>query len=398
MPQPAVTSAFRLDGTLLLLATCAGLGVANVYYLQPGLSLVQSEFGVSPEQVGWVPTLTQIGYALGMLLLAPLGDVVPRRRLILVKAVLLVLALLAAGISPGLGWLVIASIAVGLLGSIGQDFVPIAAQLAPDEQRGRAVGTVTTGLLSGILLSRTLGGWVAESLGWRAMQFVAVGLMLGVMVIAWRTVPNLPPASRSRYGALIASLWTLWRQYPALRLAVVAQGLLASTLGAFWSTLALVLAAAPFHLGAGIAGTYGIAGAAGALAAPWFGRLNDRHGPLPAIRLGCALVIVAFLGMGILPSSLWSLAVGALVFDLGVMAALVSHQAIVNGLDPQARSRLNGLLMTGAMIGMAAGAAIGSAAWAHAGTLGLYGFAAAAGLAALAMSFLHHPSLRRTFP
>ncbi|MGU1966828.1 MFS transporter [Pseudomonas aeruginosa] len=382
----------------MLLATCAGLGVANVYYLQPGLSLVQSEFGASPERVGWVPTLTQIGYALGMLLLAPLGDVVPRRRLILVKAVLLVLVLLAAAISPGLGWLVIASIAVGLLGSIGQDFVPIAAQLAPDEQRGRAVGTVTTGLLSGILLSRTLGGWVAESLGWRAMQFVAAGLMLGVMVIAWRTVPNLPPVSRSRYGALIASLWTLWRQYPALRLAVVAQALLASTLGAFWSTLALVLAAAPFHLGAGIAGSYGIAGAAGALAAPWFGRLNDRHGPLPAIRLGCALVIAAFLGMEILPPSLWSLAVGALVFDLGVMAALVSHQAIVNGLDPQARSRLNGLLMTGAMIGMAAGAAIGSAAWAHAGTLGLYGFAAAAGLAALAMSFLHHPSLRRTFP
>lgn len=398
MPQSALTSTFRLNGALLLLATCAGLGVANVYYLQPGLSLVQSEFGASPEQVGWVPTLTQIGYALGMLLLAPLGDVVPRRRLILVKAVLLVLALLAAGISPGLGWLVIASIAVGLLGSIGQDFVPIAAQLAPDEQRGRAVGTVTTGLLSGILLSRTLGGWVAESLGWRAMQFVAAGLMLGVMVIAWRTVPNLPPASRSRYGALIASLWTFWRQYPALRLAVVAQALLASTLGAFWSTLALVLAAAPFHLGAGIAGSYGIAGAAGALAAPWFGRLNDRHGPLPAIRLGCALVIAAFLGMEILPPSLWSLAVGALVFDLGVMAALVSHQAIVNGLDPQARSRLNGLLMTGAMIGMAAGAAIGSAAWAHAGTLGLYGFAAAAGLAALAMSLLHHPSLRRTFP
>jgi predicted MFS family arabinose efflux permease len=335
--------------------------------------------------------LTQLGYALGMLLLAPLGDVVQRRRLILLKTMLLVLALLAAGISPGLGWLVIASVAVGLLGSVGQDFVPIAALLAPDGQRGRAVGTVTTGLLSGILLSRTLGGWVAESLGWRAMQFLAAGLMLGVMAIVWRTVPNLPPASRSRYGALIASLWTFWRQHRTLRLAVVSQALLASTLGAFWSTLALVLAAPPFHLGAGVAGTYGIAGAAGALAAPWFGYLNDRHGPLPAIRLGCALVIVAFLGMEIRPSNLWSLALGAMVFDLGVMAALVSHQAIVNGLDPQARSRLNGLLMTGAMVGVAAGAAIGSAAWTSAGTFGLYGFAAAAGMAALAVSFLHYP-------
>lgn len=391
MPLLASSSTSRLNGVLLLLATCAGLGVANIYYLQPGLSLVQAGFGTSPEQVGWLPTLTQIGYALGMLLLAPLGDVLPRRRLILTKAALLVLALLAAGLSPGFGWLVIASMAVGLLGSIGQDFVPIAAQLAPDEQRGRAVGIVTTGLLTGILLSRALGGWVADALGWRAMQFLAAGLMLGVMAITWRAVPSLPPASRSRYGALIASLWTLWRKHRALRLAVTAQALLASTLGAFWSTLALVLAAAPFHLGAGIAGSYGIAGTAGALAAPLFGRLNDRRGPLPAIRLGCVLVIMAFLGMEILPPSLWSLAVGAVVFDLGVMAALVSHQAIVNGMDPQARSRLNGLLMTGAMAGMAAGAAIGSFAWAHTGTLGLYGFAAAAALAALAVSFLHHP-------
>lgn len=221
MSLPTVTSAFRPNGALLLLATCAGLGVANVYYLQPSLSLVQAEFNTSLERVGWVPTLTQIGYALGMLLLAPLGDVMPRRRLILVKAMLLVLALLAAGISPGLGWLVIASFAIGLLGSIGQDFVPIAAQLAPDERRGRALGTVTTGLLIGILLSRTVGGWVAESLGWRVMQFLAAGLMLGVMAIAWHTVPKLPPASRSRYGALIASLWTFWRQHRTLRLAVV---------------------------------------------------------------------------------------------------------------------------------------------------------------------------------
>lgn len=392
MPQCASSMPSRLNGAVWLLALCAGLGVANVYYLQPGLSLVQSEFEVSPKQIGWVPTLTQIGYAMGMLLLAPLGDVLPRRRLILAKAALLVIALVVTGCSPGLGWLLIASITVGLLGSIGQDFVPIAAQWVTDEQRGRAIGSVTTGLLSGILLSRTLGGWVAESFGWRAMQFVAAGLILGVMMIVWRIVPDMPPVSRSRYRALIASLWTYWLQYRALRLAVVAQALLASTLGAFWSTLALVLAAPPFHLGAGVAGSFGIAGAAGALVAPWFGRLNDRHGPLPAIRLGCGLVIVAFVGLAVLPASLWTLAIGAVVFDLGVMAALVSHQTIANGLEPQARSRLNGLLMTGAMVGMAAGAAIGSAAWVHAGALGLYGFSALAGVTALAVSFSHRPS------
>lgn len=392
MLLPFRSSTSHRNSNLLLLATSAGLGVANVYYLQPALSLVQSGFSVSPEYVCWVPTLTQVGYALGVLLLAPLGDMLPPRKLLFGKAALLVPGLLSAGLSPGPGWLIASSVVIGLLGSIGQDFVPIAAQLAPDKQRGRAVGTVTTGLLSGILLSRTLGGWVSDTLGWRAMQFAAAGLMLGVMVMVWYAVPDLPRARRNRYSALIASMWTLWLQYRALRLALVAQALLASTLGAFWSTLALVLAAPPFHLGAGVAGTYGIAGVAGALASPWFGRLNDHRGPLPAIRIGCVLVILAFMGLAILTPGLWILAISAVVFDLGVMAALVSHQAIVNGLDPQARSRLNGLLMTGAMAGMAAGAAIGSTVWVRAGAPGLYGFAALAGLAALITSFFHHPS------
>lgn len=397
MSRMAIISAQRRPaGALGWLALCAGLGVANVYYLQPGLSQLHAEFGGSAVRIGWVATLTQMGYAMGMLLLAPLGDVLPRRRLILVKAALLILALLLAGASPNLAWLLTASIAVGLLASIGQDFIPLAAQLAPDAQRGQALGAVTTGLLGGILLSRALGGWVAQSLGWRAMQFVAAGLMLVVMAITWRCVPQLPSTSRSGYRALIGSSWRLWRRHRSLRLAVVTQALLASTLGAFWATLALVLASSPFELGAGVAGSYGFAGIAGALAAPWFGRLSDRYGPVPAIRLGCALVIVAFLSITVLTPQLWSLAVVAVTFDLGVMAALVSHQTLVNGLDPQARSRLNGLLMTGAMAGMAAGAGLGNALWVRAGSPGLYGFAAIAGAAALAVSFLHDSSGERS--
>lgn len=378
-------------GLLLALALCAGLGVANVYYLQPGLFLIQSEFGVSADRVGIVPTLTQVGYAFGMLLLAPLGDVLPRRRLILGKAFLLIVALLAACAAPSLGTLAAAGVVIGLLGSIGQDFIPIAAQHAPDASRGRTVGAVTTGLLSGILLSRTLGGLVAQSFGWRSMQGIAAGLMVLVMIITWRWLPALPPAANARYASLLGSLWTLWRHHHALRLAMLTQLLLAATLGAFWSTLALVLAAPPFSQGAGVAGAFGVAGVAGALAAPVFGRFADRLGPVPSIRAGCLLVIAAFAGMWLLPATLWSLAVGAVVFDLGVMAALVSHQFIVNGLDPQARSRLNGLLMTAAMCGMAAGAAAGSWAWAHAGMPGLYGFCVLAGLGGLTISFFHRP-------
>lgn len=376
------------NGSLLALAVCCGLGVANVYYLQPSLSQVQSEFGVSASQVGLVPTLTQVGYALGMLLLAPLGDVLERRRLIIIKAILMIVALLAASIAPTLGMLAAAGAMIGILGSIGQDFIPLAAHFSSDSQRGKAVGTVTTGLLTGILLSRALGGWVSECLSWRAMQEIAAATMVLVTLVTW-TLPPIPPTTKSRYSALLGSLWTLWNAHRPLRLAIITQSVLAATLGAFWSSLSVVLAAAPFHQGSAVAGAFGFAGAAGALAAPLFGGLADRSGPLHAVRIGCCLVVVAFGALLLFPPSLWALGVSALIFDLGVMAALVSHQHLINGLDSSARSRLNGMLMTGAMCGMAIGAAIGSVALQTHGRDGLWAVGVIAGAVALITSFFH---------
>lgn len=387
-------SKLPLNIELFLLAVCSGLGVANVYYLQPSLQLVRADLGSTIEQIGWVPTLTQISYALGMLLLAPLGDVVSRRRLIIIKSCILVGALLVTANAPSLTVLLAACMVVGLLGSVGQDFIPVAAHVAPAESRGHAVGMVTTGLLTGILLSRTLGGWIADSYGWRDMQYLAAGLMLIVILITSLTLAPTPPTLRTSYTKLLGSLWTLWQEHRALKLAMIVQGLLAATLGAYWSCLALVLAAPPFHMGAAVAGSFGIAGAAGALAAPLFGRLADRRGPLISIRAGCILVIVSFVCMAVMPPSLALLGIGAVLFDLGVQAGLVSHQSIINSLDPQARSRLNGLMMAGAMAGMAVGAAVGTMAFTHFGARGLFTFAALAGAAALGITYLHHAPKR----
>jgi predicted MFS family arabinose efflux permease len=280
------------------------------------------------------------------------------------------------------------------MGSIGQDYVPLAANFAPEAQKGKAVGTVTTGLLSGILLSRAVGGWVAESLSWRAMQDIAALMMLAVAVITWAVLPPVPPAHKSSYGSLLASLWTLWRKHRTLRLVIMTQAILAATLGAFWSSLALVLAGAPFHQGPGVAGAFGFAGAAGALAAPLFGGFADKGRPLLAVRIGCVLVIIAFAGLIFLPPSLWLMALGALVFDLGVMAAFVPHQAMVSRLDPSASSRLNGLLMAGAMCGMAAGAAAGAWALQHHGHQGLWAVGIVTGSAGLIFSFFHSKRLK----
>lgn len=371
-----------------LLAIGAGIGVANVYYIQPVVPLVRETFGIGSEEASLVPAVSQAGYALGMLLLAPLGDLIDRKRLVLAKSILLVLALLATALAPNFSVLLAVSLGVGLLGSLGQDFVPMVAQLATAEERGRTIGLVTTGLLCGILLSRTLGGVVGDLFGWRAIYALAATMVALVGLAVWRWLPFQPATANGSYGALLLSLATLVGRYAVLRKALVTQGLLAATLGAFWSTLALMLAEPPLHLGAGAAGAFGLAGAAGAFGAPLFGRLADARGPAIAIRFGCLLVALAFTLMLVSPHSITALIAGAVLFDLGVMAALVSHQTIVTTIDPAARSRLNGLLMTAAMIGMAIGALAGGWTWSRYGWTGVCLTGAACGLVALLRSLL----------
>ena len=279
-------------GLTLLLASGAGLAVASLYYAQPMLGVLGPDIGAPDRAIGLVPTLTQLGYALGLLLLAPLGDRYDRRRIILAKAAVLCVALLLAGMAPSITLLLVASLAVGLAATLAQDIVPAAATLAPEAHRGKVVGTVMTGLLLGILLSRVVSGFVAEHWGWRAMFFVAAASIALVGLATWRGLPRFVPTTQLGYGALMGSLAQLWRQHAALRRAALAQGLLAVGFSAFWSTLAVMLHGAPFHLGSAAAGAFGLAGAAGALAAPIAGRIADKRGPELVTRLGATLVVL----------------------------------------------------------------------------------------------------------
>lgn len=371
-----------------LLAVGAGSAVATLYYCQPMLAVVGASLEASDRAVGLVPTATQLGYALGLLFLAPLGDRYDRRRIILLKCAVLAAALVTAGAAPSIGVLLAASLAVGLSATLAQDIVPAAATLAPPEERGRIVGKVMTGLLLGILLSRVVSGFVAERFGWRAMF---LGAAVNVVVLAAalaRGLPSFEPTTQLGYGALFRSLGTLVREHPALRRAALAQGLLAVGFGAFWSTLAVMLHRSEFHLGPAAAGAFGLAGAAGALAAPLAGRLSDGRGPELVTRAGAGLAAASFALMGLAPwlpgaAQLPLIVASAIGFDLGVQASLVSHQALVYALDPAARSRLNAILMVGLFVGMASGAALGSQALARWGWSGVVGLATAASLAAL---------------
>lgn len=366
LPSPA------LPGLLVpVMAAGAGFSVASLYYAQPMLGAMGTSLGASDASIGLVPTLTQLGYAAGIALLAPLGDRFERRRIILVKSLLLGAALLAAGLAGHLPGVLLASLLVGLMATVAQDVVPAAATLAPPEHRGALVGKVMTGLLLGILLSRVVSGVVAEQFGWRAM-FIAASVSVVLMGLLLRaTLPCFAPTTTLGYGALLRSMGGLWMQLPPLRRAVLAQALLAMGFSAFWSTLALMLHAR-FGIGSAGAGAFGIAGAAGALAAPLAGRFSDRIGTQRVARLAIGIALLGFASLlldGLLPVSLQLvlLAVSAVIFDFGFQAALVSHQTLVYGLQPQARSRLNALLFTGVFVGMAAGGGLGAMALAQGG-------------------------------
>lgn len=373
---------------VLLLATGAGLAVAALYYSQPMLGVLGADIGASARAVGFVPTLTQLGYALGILLLAPLGDRYDRRRIILMKAAVLCVALLLAGAAPSIAVLLIASLVIGLSATLAQDIVPAAATLAPEASRGKIVGTVMTGLLLGILLSRVVSGFVAEHFGWRTM-FIAAALSIALIgAAAWRGLPRFRPTTQLSYGALMGSLVKLWKRHGALRRATFAQALLSIGFSAFWSTLAVMLHGEPFHLGSAAAGAFGLAGAAGALAAPIAGRIADKRGPELVTRLGASLVLASFGVMALAPwmqphAQLGLLVVGAIGFDLGIQASLIAHQTIVYSIEPAARSRLNAVLFVGMFLGMAIGSALGALMLAQWGWMAVVGLAAASAAGAL---------------
>lgn len=384
----APTKAGLSPALTFLLAAGTGLSVASLYYSQPALGLLGADLQAGSRSVGWIPTLTQLGYAIGLLLLAPLGDRYDRRNIIVIKSLLLSAALLLTGFAPGLDVLLAASLLVGLFATVAQDIVPAAATLAPAAQRGKAVGTVMTGLLLGILLSRVVSGFMAEHLGWRSVFIAAAaGIALLAAVMA-RGLPRFAPTSNASYPALLHSLAGLWKQHRVLRMAALAQGLLAVGFSAFWSTLALMLHAAPFHLGAAAAGAFGLAGAVGALGAPFAGRLADRRGAEWVTRLFAALSVLSFTLMLAMPllsggAQLALLTLATVGFDLGVQGTLIAHQTIVYGIAPEARSRLNALLMTSVFIGMATGGALGAQAFAAWGWTGVVVLAILASVGAL---------------
>ena len=351
------------SGLLPFLAVASGASVATLYYNQPLLLEISRTFHIRSGAGGFIAVATQLGYADGILLFVPLGDVVERRKLMLRLFAAVSLALAAAGLAPSFWILVASSAAIGLAASVTHVIVPLAPELAKPGQGGRAIGILMTGLLLGVLLGRTASGAMAELLGWRAVFLVAaVSTAAFVPLLAWR-MPAMPPSRPLPYRAALASLWDLAREQPLLREASAVGFLVFASFIAFWTNLAFFLGSPHYRLGAAAAGSFGLLGAAGALIASPAGRLADRYGPRATLGLALALLTAGWLLLWIFGYRLAGLIAGVTVLDIGMQAMQISNQTRIFALSRAARSRINTVYMIVFFLGGAAGSAISALAW-----------------------------------
>lgn len=365
---------------LALLAAAAGVSVAANYYNQAMLGIISADFDTA--NVGLVPVATQLGNALGLALLAPLGDKFERRRLIAVMMSMLGCALLSSSMAPSFSSLVAGCFVVGACATVTQHIVPVSVHLAAPASRARALGVVTGVIFSGILLARTYGGIATDFFGWRWAFAIAGAATGGVAFLLWRGLPELPAVTRLSYGRLLMSLASLVARHRTLRVSAWAHGLVFAGFGGFWATIALMLREEPFRLGPSAVGLIALLGAFGVLLAPLAGRLTDRHGSRLVAGSAAALASLSFMWMLATPGWLWGLLVGTLALDLAVLASQVSNQARILSLDPDARSRLNTVFMAGTLFCGTAGAAIAGLAFAIGGWQAVCGAGALAALVA----------------
>jgi predicted MFS family arabinose efflux permease len=366
MPTPAPGAAMT-KGLAILFAFCCGAIVANIYYAQPIIGLIAPDIGLSSTLASFIVSLTQIGYALGLFFLVPLGDLLENRRLMIITTAVAILSLLSAAFAQTPNLFLLASLLVGFSSVAVQILIPLAAHLAPEETRGRVVGSIMGGLLLGILLARPASSLIADHFGWRAVFGTAAVLMLLISGVLATTIPKHQPSHNASYGQLLKSLWTLLRQQPLLRQRAFYQACMFATFSLFWTAVPLELAR-NHGLSQSQIAIFALVGAIGAIAAPFAGRLADAgHTRIASL---CAMLFAAlsFLPSLVQPSyAVVGMALTGVVLDFCVQMNMVLGQRSVYALDAKSRSRLNALYMTSIFIGGAIGSVIASALYDHGG-------------------------------
>ncbi|WP_291417342.1 MFS transporter [Actinophytocola sp.] len=383
---------------IVLLALACGVAVGNIYFPQAISPLIASGLDVPPDAAALVVTAAQLGYAVGIFLLVPLGDRFPHRPLIVTLLGLTGLCLLAAGFAPGLPPLAGASVLVGVTTVVAPVIAPMAAGLVGEDRRGAVTGTMLAGSIGGMLLSRAFGGTVGEWLSWRAPYLIAAGAALVIATVLAFTLPTTTPPSRQRYPALVAETLTLLRDEPELRRSSFYQATIFAAFTAVWTAVALLITGPAYGLGAQAVGALAFVNAATMIATPIAGRQIDRRGPDP-VNLVCMLAVLGSAGVLALgglggAAGLTALVLGTLLLDVAMQSGMVANQVRIFALRPEVRSRLNTAYMTCAYLGGSAGSWLGTRAHTVFGWPGVCVLVAALSVLAITRHLLRRPVAR----
>jgi predicted MFS family arabinose efflux permease len=345
---------------ILILAISCGMIISNLYYIQPLLAEIAETFSVSQVSMGFVVMLTQTGFALGMFFLLPLADLFEKKKLILIVLICAVggLALIAAASSITV--LATAAFAVGFCSILPHMIVPMAAQMSVPEKRGKTIGTVMSGLLIGILVSRTFSGLVGQHFGWRTVYVIATFLLAGLAIFLARVLPKSPPVKCFKYKDLYKTVARLIKTYPVLREAALNGAMMFAAYNAFWATMVFLLQGPPYYMGADVAGLFGLTGIAGVIAAPLVGRLADKRNPRFTVGMSIATVIASYLCLLFFGYQFAGLIAGVVLLDIGVQSCQVSNQSRVYALSDEYRNRNNMVYMVCFSLGGSIGAIAGS--------------------------------------
>ncbi len=348
--------------TLWTLTITTGLVIANIYYNQPLLDDISHTFGVTSAKAGQVAMFTQIGYALGLFFIVPMADMLKRKRMMIIDFGFIIISLLFAALAPGINALLIASLFIGVSSIIPQLLIPMAAHLAKPGERGRKISFVQTGLLIGILLSRTLSGFIAEHWGWRSVFFVAAGLMVPMWALVYRLLPEVEPTYKGSYKSLMLSIAGLIKENRHLRLAALRGASCFACFSAFWSTIAFLLKD-NFGLGSDVAGLFGLAGAFGALAVSNIGRLTDKRSPYKIATFTICALLLSYVIYYFSGYSMEGMIAGVILMDMGLQGTHLCNQTIIFANNPAARNRINTVYMVSYFGGGAVGTFLGTQLW-----------------------------------
>lgn len=351
------------SAVLWILSIIAGVSVANLYYNQPLLNRISEDFGVSEFTANLIPMTTQIGYALGLLFIIPLGDLYNRKNIIITNFSILVVSLLLIAVAPDIHYVLLASLFTGACSVMPQIFIPIAAQFSTPETKGKHVGMIISGLLTGILASRVVSGMVGEYWGWRTIYYIAAVMMLVCIVVTLRVLPITPVNFNGKYSQLMKSLLELVIRYPMLRVCAARAGLCFGSFLGLWACMAFKMSGAPFYAGNNVIGLLGLCGIAGALTASTVGRYVRILGVRRFNYLGGTLILLAWGIMAVFDESYAGIIAGILIIDIGMQCVQLSNQTSVFALDSKASNRINTIFMTTYFIGGALGTFLAGTCW-----------------------------------